>query len=115
MSRRRRWAFIGGAVLLSIVVPLAGLLAADAFLHTRFQRTGGVNIWGYRGPIVHRKQPGEHRVVMLGGSSAFGYGVTWQEAIPSQLESKIGNRGERVSVVTLAYNNEGAYSLRFTL
>ena len=115
MSPRRRLTFIGGALLVSIVMPFAALLAADVFLHTRFQRTGGVNIWGYRGPIVHRKQPGEHRVVMLGGSSAFGYGVTWQEAIPSQLESKIRSRGERVSVVNLAYNNEGAYSFRFTL
>src|SRR5260370_19636425 len=115
MSRRRRWAFIGGAVLLSIVVPLAGLLAADAFLHPRFQRTGGVNIWGYRGPIAHRKQPGERRIVILGGSAAFGYGVGWTEAIPARLESKVGGEGERVSVVNLAYNNEGAYSFRFTL
>jgi lysophospholipase L1-like esterase len=115
MSRRRRWAFIGAAVLLSILVPLAALLGADAFLHTRFQRTGGVNIWGYRGPVAHRKQAGEHRIAMLGGSSAFGYGVGWTEAIPARLESKIRGAGERASVVNLAYNNEGAYSFRFTL
>jgi hypothetical protein len=115
MSRCRRWAFIGGAVLLSILVPLTALLAADAFLHTRFQRTGGVNIWGYRGPIAHRKRAGERRIVMLGGSGAFGYGVSWKEAIPARLESKFRDAGERVSVVNLAYNNEGAYSFRFTL
>src|SRR6266487_351877 len=115
MSRRRRWTFMALALVLSIVVPLAVLLGADAFLHSRFQRTGGVNIWGYRGHIVHRKQPGERRVVMLGGSAAFGYGVSWMEAIPSRLESKFRSGGERVSVVNLAYNNEGAYSFRFTL
>jgi hypothetical protein len=115
MSRRRRWTFIAVALLVAIGVPLTALLATDAFLHTRFQRTGGVNIWGYRGPTVHRKQPGERRVVMLGGSSAFGYGVGWAEAIPARLESKIRSAGEQASVVNLAYNNEGAYSFRFTL
>jgi hypothetical protein len=54
-------------------------------------------------------------VVMLGGSAAFGYGVGWTEAIPARLESKVRGAGERVSVVNLAYNNEGAYSFRFTL
>ena len=115
MSRRRRWTFVALALIVSVVMPLAALLAADAFLHTRFQRTGGVNIWGYRGPIVHRKQTGERRAVVLGGSAAFGYGVAWTEAIPARLESKIRAAGERVSVVNLAYNNEGAYSFRFTL
>ena len=115
MSRRRRWAFIGGAALLSILVPLTALLAADAFLHTRFQRTGGVNIWDYRGPIAHKKQAEERRIVMLGGSAAFGYGVSWKEAIPARFDSKFRDAGERVSVVNLAYNNEGAYSFRFTL
>src|SRR5262245_266246 len=109
MSRRRRWTFVALALTGSIVMPLTALLAADAFLHTRFQRTGGVNIWGYRGPIARAKQPGERRVVMLGGSAAFGYGVSWAEAIPAQLQTKIG-AGLRVSVVNLAYNNEGAYS-----
>lgn len=115
MSHRRRWTFIAAALIVSIVVPLGALVAADAFLHTRFQRTGGVNVWGYRGPIVHAKRPGERRVVMLGGSAAFGYGVSWQEAIPSRLEAKLRSAGDRVSVVNLAYNNEGAYSFRFTL
>jgi hypothetical protein len=115
ISRRRRWTFIAVALLVAIFIPLAALLAIDAFLHTRFQRTGGVNIWGYRGPVVHRKQPGERRVVMLGGSSAFGYGVGWNEAIPARVESKMRDGGTRVSVVNLGYNNEGAYSFRPTL
>ena len=106
---------MAGALCVSMLLPVAALIAADAFLHTRFQRTGGVNIWGYRGPIVHRKQAGERRVVVLGGSAAFGYGVAWPEAIPARLESKIRAAGDRVSVVNLAYNNEGAYSFRFTL
>jgi hypothetical protein len=115
MSRRRRRVFIAGALLVSAVVPVAALLGMDVFLHTRFQRTGGVNIWGYRGPIVRGKPPGERRVVMLGGSSAFGYGVGWNEAIPARLESRMRDLGTRVSVVNLGYNNEGAYSFGPTL
>src|ERR1051325_8309114 len=115
ISRRRRWAFMAGALLLSILLPLAALVATDAFLHTRFQRTGGVNVWGYRGPIVHRKAAGEQRDVVLGGSAAFGYGVGWMEAIPARLDAKLRSAGVRASVVNLAYNNEGAYSFRFTL
>ena len=85
-------------------------------LHSRFQKTGGVNVWGYRGPIVGRKRAGEHRIVMLGGSSAFGYGVSTEEAIPAQLQSMLDRSGSApFSVVNLGYNNEGAYSLRFTL
>jgi len=115
LSRRRRRAFIAGALLLAVVGPVAVLLAMDAFLHTRFQRTGGVNIWGYRGPTVRAKPPGERRVVMLGGSSAFGYGVGWNQAIPARIESRLRDGGTQVSVVNLGYNNEGAYSFRPTM
>ena len=98
-----------------MLVPVGALAVIDIYLHTRFQRTGGVNVWGYRGPIASRKLSGEKRVVMLGGSSAFGYGVSWSEAIPARLETKLREAGERASVVNLAYNNEGAYSFKFTL
>src|SRR4029453_8795202 len=36
-------------------------------------------------------------------------------AIPARLESKIRGVGEQASVVNFAYNNESAYSFRFTL
>jgi hypothetical protein len=98
-----------------MIVPLGGLLAADAFLHTRFQRTGGINIWGYRGRIVHGKEAGERRIAVLGGSSAYGYGVSASEALPARLESKLNGGDHPTSVVNLGYNNEGAYSFRFTL
>ena len=115
VSRRRRWVFIAAAFLIAIIVPVGALAVIDIYLHTRFQRTGGVNVWGYRGPIAARKRSGEKRVVMLGGSSAFGYGVSWSEAIPARLETKLREAGQRASVVNLAYNNEGAYSFKFTL
>ncbi len=96
---------------------LVVILAADLYLHHRAERSAGLNRWGYRGPIVGRKQPGELRVVILGGSTAFGYGVTWNEAIPAQLEGMLneGHPPAPVRVVNLGFNNEGAYSFRQTL
>ena len=119
LSRRKRIVFALGGVALACLVSFGALLSADLYLHGRYERSAGVNIWGYRGPVVGRKGPGEIRVVFLGGSTAFGYGVTWDRAIPAQLEARL-NEGlpegiRRFSVVNLAYNNEGAYSFRFTL
>lgn len=55
---------------------------------------------------------------MLGGSTAWGYGVPWDQAFPAYLERKLNaarSSGGRVSVINLAFNNEGAYSFRYTL
>lgn len=117
VSRRKYLVFAAVAMTLSIIVCLAGALAADLYLHHRAERSAGLNRWGYRGPIAGQKQPGELRVVVLGGSTAFGYGVTWDEAIPALLERKLnqqqGNAPARV--VNLGFNNEGAYSFLPTL
>lgn len=113
-------AFAALAVMLSTMTGVGALLGLDLYLHKRFEEVAGLNIWGYRGPTVGRKQPGERRVAVLGGSTAFGYGLTWREAFPAVLERKLNERlagsgVQRVSVVNLAYNNEGAYSFTYTL
>jgi hypothetical protein len=117
--RRTRVVFALLAIGFSVLVSGAGLLAVDLYLHQRYERSAGLNVWGYRGPTAGRKQEGEERIVYLGGSTAFGYGVRWNEAIPALLEKQLNEkrgRGSRhVSVVNLAYNNEGAYSFKFTL
>jgi hypothetical protein len=116
-SRRKRVVF----ALIAIVVPclaVAGtMLAVDVHLHTKYQRSAGFNIWGYRGPVAGRKQRGEYRVAVLGGSAAYGYGVTWDQAIPALLEQRlaaVAPAGRTFRVVNLAYNNEGAYSFALT-
>jgi hypothetical protein len=118
MTRRRRIVFalaaIAGATLLASVT----LLAIDVYLHSKYERSAGFNIWGYRGPSVGGKHRGEYRVVFLGGSAAYGYGVTWDQAIPALLEQRLARvapSGVSVRVVNLGYNNEGAYSFAFTL
>ncbi len=102
--------------LLALGVPLVGLLAMDVYLHGRYERDAGFNIWGYRGRVVHGKRPGEFRVAMFGGSTTYGYGVKWDEAIPACLEHDLAAKvAYPISVVNLAYNNEGAYADAFTM
>ncbi len=121
MTRRRKVAFALVAAGLSIVAVLGVLVGLDLYVNRKFLESGGVNIWGYRGPALGRKQPGERRIAVIGGSTAFGYGVQWRQAFPAVLEGLLNlpsdptGASPRVSVVNLAFNNEGAYSLKFTL
>jgi lysophospholipase L1-like esterase len=107
-------------VLLAAVLAAGAVVGVDLYLHKRYETAAGLNIRGYRGALVGRKRPGERRVVVLGGSAAFGYGVRAHEAFPAALERRLNDgrpqedRG-RVSVVNLAYNREGAYALLATL
>jgi len=117
----------GKLFILRIVIPafaffltLILVLGFDTYLHKRHEKTFGLNIWGYRGAIVKHKQPGEKRMVILGGSTAFGYGVNPEHAFPAYLERKLNERHYKekpgpITVVNLAFNNQGAYSFLFTL
>jgi len=117
LSRRRTIVFALAAVAIAGALASAALLAVDVYLHGRYQRSAGFNVWGYRGASVGKKKPGEFRVAVLGGSAAYGYGVTADEAIPAVLERLLRARtpSPLFTVVNLAYNNEGAYSFRTTL
>lgn len=116
LSRRKKIVFALVAMTLSFVLGLLALLGADLVVHRRAEKSAGLNRYGYRGPVVGRKQAGELRVVMLGGSTVFGYGVSWNESVPANLEAKLRERlNQPVSVVNLGYNNEGAYSFLPTL
>lgn len=117
LSRRKRIVFAVCVVGISLFVPALAVLAADIYLHSKYQRSAGFNVWGYRGPIARAKKRNEYRVVFLGGSTAFGYGVNWDQAIPAQLEQAIGSRGagRPITVINLAYNAQGAYSFVITM
>ena len=100
------------------VVLFATLLAVEVYLLHRHEMNAGLNVWGYRGPVLDDKQDGERRVAVIGGSTAFGYGVTWPEAIPALLQQKLNEvepGGAAYTAANLAYNNEGAYSFKYTL
>jgi len=117
LSRRRKLLFALAAVAGAIGMTSGVLLAVDVYLHGRYERSAGFNVWGYRGAPVGKKKPGEYRVVVLGGSAAYGYGVTADEAISAALARLLRRRAPSslFTVANLAYNNEGAYSFRTTL
>lgn len=71
------------AALVIEAVAIAGLLtlALDMKAHSRVERLGGVNIWGYRGPVMRRKAPNEIRIATAGGDLAFGWGVAASETL----------------------------------
>jgi lysophospholipase L1-like esterase len=116
MSTRKRILFAAIAVTLTFMLGLLVLLGTDIYLHGKYQRSAGVNVWGYRGPVAGRKSPGEFRIAVFGGSTAFGYGVKWEESFPAVLERRLdAAKPGGYSVVNLGYNNEGAYSFTFTM
>jgi hypothetical protein len=117
IRRRRKLAFALTAMMLSGLGTSGLLLAADLLMHQRAERSAGLNRWGYRGPVVGRKQPGEMRAVMVGGSTVFGYGGPWHEAAPAFLEAELrrAHPDTPITVVNLGYNNEGAFAALPTL
>lgn len=119
ISRRKFIAFAVAAFFIALGGMLATLLAADLYVHRKFERAAGMNIWGYRGPTLGRKGPNEIRIAVVGGSTALGYGLDQNETFPSQLQAALAGtdagRSQRLVVVNLGYNNQGAYSFRFTL
>jgi hypothetical protein len=58
------------------------LLALDMRAHKRVEMLGGVNVWGYRGPVLNQKRPDEIRLAVVGGDLAFGWGVASAETLP---------------------------------
>src|SRR5689334_6958548 len=118
MTARRRWLlFAAATIAIATGAATALLFVVDVYLHGRYERSAGFNVWGYRGASVGGKKPGEYRVVVLGGSAAYGYGVSSDEAIPAILEQSLRRRVHSpvFTVVNLGYNNEGAYSFKATL
>jgi hypothetical protein len=117
MTRRRWWTFLLLSVSISMTGTVGVLLAADLYVHHRAEKSAGLNRWGYRGPVLGKKRAGETRVGMLGGSTVFGYGVSWPESLPALLERELQREqgNPSINVVNLGFNNEGAFALEPTL
>ena len=118
LSRWRKLAYIAVAFAAMALLSGALLLGADIYVHHRVQYDAGVNVWGYRGDTVGGKKPGETRVIVLGGSTAFGYGLHWNESWPYYLEQRIadGRRADApVRVVNLGIPTDSARTFVSTL
>jgi hypothetical protein len=107
---RRRIIYAAVAALLAAGLVVLLLVIADVYVHWRTQDLAGVNIRGYRGSVMPSKKPGEIRVVMLGGSTAFGWGLPSHESVPAFLERQLNaSASTRFSVVNLGAPGQGAY------
>ena len=120
MNAGKRIIFMLLASTLSLIAMVGAVLVVDLYLHHRYESVAGLNIHGYRGPVAKRKQPGEQRIVVLGGSTALGYGLRWEESFPNVLERKVNEARQEhgqgpVSIVNLAANSEGAYAFKYNL
>ncbi len=116
LPRGRRGYFALAAIAFSTLMTVALVFGLDLYLHHRFARNGGYNVWGYRGEPASRKQPAELRLAMLGGSVAFCFGVAVDETIPYYLQRRLNEGGAPpTTVINLGWNSEGAYSFRPTL
>src|ERR1051325_7579897 len=99
--------------IISTVICVSILWGADLYLHHKH----GVNLWAYRGPARGRKQSGEKRVAVLGGSTTWGFGLRAGQDFPAQLERMIASDKSisSIRVLNLGFNGEGAYSFTQTL
>jgi len=116
MERLRRLVPKAATAIVSTVLTVSILVGADLYLHHKHQ----VNIWGYRGPAVGPKLPGERRIAVLGGSTTWGYGLGAAQSVPGQLQQSLAEHfGSQVAppieVLNLGFNNEGAYAFKYTL
>ena len=91
---RRALVYLTAAAVVTLVAAVV-LLVFDIYLHRRVQYDAGFNIWGYRGDVVGKKRPGERRIIVLGGSTAFGYGLHSNESWPYYLERRLARERER--------------------
>jgi hypothetical protein len=105
---------IVAALALQAVV-LGGLvtIALDMYAHKRVETVGGVNIWGYRGPVMRQRAPNEIRIAVVGGELAFGWGVAEGETLAPNLRRlvalEIDQRGQALRPVEAV--NLGAIGL----
>ena len=77
---RTAWLLAVEAIAIAAVLTLA----LDLREHGRVAPLGGVNEWGYRGPVARQRRPYEIRVAIVGGTRAFGWGVP-ASALPAEL------------------------------
>src|SRR5689334_17513275 len=108
LTRRKRLLFGAITFVLTALVMSCAVAGADVYAHWRTQDVAGVNVWGYRGATRPRKPANTQRVVILGGSTVFGWGLPAHESIAAFLEQRLQAAGAPMSVINLGAPNQGA-------
>lgn len=87
----------------AVVLGVLAIVAADVYAHKRVEGVGGVNIWGYRGPVANQRAPDEYRILFVGGTRAYGYGAAADGTIAHELGWNLsGDMRRLVNVINLA-------------
>ena len=76
-----------------------------------------LNSWGIRGAEVGSRAPEERRILFLGSSITFGWGVKEEDTLTSRLQTQLSQSGKKVTVLNAGignYNSE-RYVERFFL
>jgi hypothetical protein len=79
----------------ALVMGLLFTLVLDQYAHARVEQQGGVNVWGYRGPVMPVRQPHEFRLAIAGGDYAFGWGVAPGQTTAAYLRTVVQGRMPR--------------------
>ena len=114
---RRKVVYAVVTVVLVAGLGLGALLVLDIYLHHRVQDIGGVNVWGYRGPVIGKKKPGETRIVAIGGSTVFGFGLPASASWPAYLSERLNSHrtGGPITVVNLGVPSDSARTFLSTM
>lgn len=75
----------------SVIIAVLLTVVADQVAHTHVEKLGGVNIWGYRGPVLHQKKPNEIRLAVMGGDLSFGWGVAASETLAPSIRQLVAS------------------------
>lgn len=80
----------------------------DRFTSPEYATRWEINAAGYRGPAAKTRVPGRLRIVAVGDSYTFGYGVEEEESYPRRLEAILREEhGEEVEVFNLGVGGYG--------
>jgi lysophospholipase L1-like esterase len=64
-----------------------------------------LNSWGLRGPEIGALQPGQRRILFLGGSITLGWGVPEESTVEARLERMLNDAGETAQVLNGGVGN----------
>ena len=80
----------------------------DRGYRRRLAARTGVSAYGYRGVARVGKAAGERRLVVVGGSFAFGSGLRYADTIPALMSGPLGRQPQPIHVANLAEPGAGA-------
>jgi lysophospholipase L1-like esterase len=101
---------IGASYLYSTRKNVGLLWAPDSRIEhatVEFHYITRVNNFGFRGADMARSHPGGRRIVVIGDSFTYGWGLSFEESWPRLLEVNLRARGLQVEVANLGYPGAG--------